>query len=181
METIPKALTMILMKMRLFSSHFLFSFLYWKKRWLMFVSIQVVETCPTGCEQDLYQNVCKLRERRIIEDALLQESSKQHDGLSTLSLFICSFIFNSAYISFYNIIAIILINQLASVHSTVITSRSPPERERRYSKETKSYGNGITNYWERDERVSEGKTKWFEWNWNCFNTLHAPGDLPLVL
>ena len=118
----------------------------------MFVTIQVVETCPAGCEQDLYQNVCKLRERRMIEDVLLQESSKQHDGLSTLSLFICFFIFNAAYSSFYgcNIMSLILnleqIRQLPSVDSTVITSRSPSERERRYNKETKSYGNGITNY-----------------------------------
>ncbi|MCO5556748.1 hypothetical protein L7F22_010300 [Adiantum nelumboides] len=40
---------------------------------------EVVEVCPPGCDQELYQKVCQLRERRTIEDSLLQESNKQLD------------------------------------------------------------------------------------------------------
>ncbi|MCO5589218.1 hypothetical protein L7F22_043184 [Adiantum nelumboides] len=40
---------------------------------------EVVEVCPPACDQELYQKVCQLRERRTIEDSLLQESNKQLD------------------------------------------------------------------------------------------------------
>ncbi|KAH7291709.1 hypothetical protein KP509_29G029600 [Ceratopteris richardii] len=40
---------------------------------------EVVEICPAGCDQELYEKVCQLRERRTIEDSLLQESNKHLD------------------------------------------------------------------------------------------------------
>lgn len=40
----------------------------------------MIEVCPPGCDQELYQKVCQLRERKTIEDSLLQESNKQLDG-----------------------------------------------------------------------------------------------------
>ncbi|KAI5061173.1 hypothetical protein GOP47_0023678 [Adiantum capillus-veneris] len=40
---------------------------------------EVVEVCPPGCDQELYQKVCQLRGRRTVEDSFLQESNKLLD------------------------------------------------------------------------------------------------------
>jgi S-ribosylhomocysteine lyase LuxS involved in autoinducer biosynthesis len=71
---------------------FCYCSLIWEKENLSYPcnGKQVVETCPAGCEQGLYQNICKLREQRTIEEVLLQESMKQLDGMSTLDIYTIS-------------------------------------------------------------------------------------------